>query len=219
MGTSASRIVLVDEHRSFIELLATRIDAESDLTVVGIATNVEEAMQIIRETNPDVVTSEVELPGRGAFDGIRDLKAANGRTKIVFLTGHTSEVFVEQALQLRARGYLLKQEPAALILRCLRRVVVGEYCFSDEIRQRLVFDAQQRRYRLRSASQLSTLTARQFEVLRLLANGHSVKEVANRMHLSHKSIDNHKYRIMHKLGIRDRVKLARYAIREGLTIP
>ena len=99
------------------------------------------------------------------------------------------------------------------------RAVAGESSFSPEVLERLNFNQETKRYSLKVESSLSTLTGRQVEVLRHLARGESVKEIARLMHLSHKSVDSHKYRIMNKLGIHDRVELARFAIREGLLTP
>ena len=220
MRESTIRLVMIDHHRSFVESLAYHINREaSDLSVIRTATDAEVGLRIVMETKPEVVVLETELPGRGAFEVAAEVSRRSQETKIVFLTGYLSDVFIDQAFRVNARGYLLKSEPVDFVIRSIQSLVSGEYCFSKAVEERLEFDPIRKAYTFRSNKQLSLLTARQLEVLRHLAQGHSVKEVAKRMRLSRKSIDSHKYRIMQRLGIGDRVKLARFAIREGLTLP
>jgi DNA-binding NarL/FixJ family response regulator len=113
----------------------------------------------------------------------------------------------------------MKGEPFQELVSAIERVAEGEWVFSQEVLDRLIFDQQSQEYAVRHESDLSALTSRQLEVLRHLACGQSVKEISQMMHLSQKSVDSHKYRIMNKLGIHDRVLLARFAIREGLMVP
>jgi DNA-binding NarL/FixJ family response regulator len=113
----------------------------------------------------------------------------------------------------------LKGEPIHNLAEAFLRAAAGEKTFSPAVAERLNYDPQTKRYSVKSETPLSSLTGRQLEVLRHLARGESVKEIARQMHLSQKSIDSHKYRIMNKLGIHDRVELARFAIREGLSNP
>lgn len=212
--------MLIDSHAAYSKLLAYYLQKEEpDLSVIGTATEAKDGMRIILEKKPDVVVLETELPGRGAFDLASDLRKRLKETKIVFLTGFHSDVFIKQALELDARGYLLKTEPVDFVIRSLQQVATGEYCYSKTIEERLESDPDRKTIVFRSEGHLSSLTRRQLEVLRHLAKGLSVKDVAEQMLISSKSVDSHKYRIMHKLDIHDRVSLARYAIREGLLLP
>ncbi len=138
----------------------------------------------------------------------------------MFLTGHISDVFIHQAISMGARGYLLKGEPAISVVSAIRIVQVhaGDYAFSETVRNRLVRDSQTGKYSICTESILCGLTLQQLSIMRHLARGESVKSIAHQFGRSEKSIDSHKYRIMHKLGIHDRVELARYAIREGLAL-
>jgi DNA-binding NarL/FixJ family response regulator len=213
------RIVIVDDHALVLESLARRIGDEPDMNVVGTAATGEEGLRQILEHMPDVAVLDVDLPGRSAFDIAADIAAKKNNVKVLFLSGHVSDVFVEQSVRVKSFGYLLKGEPAATLIDGIRQVAAGEVVFSREVSDRLVFDPRQQQYVARTESPISSLTNRQLEVLRHLARGSSVKEVAKTMRLSEKSVDSHKYRIMHKLGIHDRVELARFAIREGLTLP
>ena len=218
-STDLIRIVLVDDHLMLVDSLVSRFHRDTQIEVVGTATNADEGLSLILETEPDVVILDVELPGRGSFDIAEEISSRLKNTKMIFLTGYLSDIFIELALRVDAVGYLLKGEPIESLIHAIKKAARGEYCFSQSVQERLVYDQKRNRYSIQSQSMLTSLTSRQIEVLRHLARGKSVKEVARSMHLSEKSIDSHKYRIMHKLGIHDRVELARYSIREGLTLP
>lgn len=218
-STDLIKVVIVDDHAMLVDSLVSRFQKDSGIDVVGTATDADHGLALILETEPDVVILDVELPGRGSFDIGKEISSQLKNTKIFFLTGYLSDIFIELALKVNAVGYLLKGEPIEFLIHAIKKISRGEYCFSQSVQERLVFDHTENRYSIRSESMLGSLTSRQIEVLRHLARGMSVKEVARSMHLSEKSIDSHKYRIMHKLGIHDRVELARYSIREGLTQP
>ncbi|QDV15805.1 Transcriptional regulatory protein LiaR [Gimesia panareensis] len=218
-STDLIRIVLVDDHLMLVDSLVSRFHRDTDIEVVGTATNADDGLSLILETEPDVVILDVELPGRGSFDIAEEISSRLKNTKMIFLTGYLSDIFIELALRVNAVGYLLKGEPIESLIHAIKKAARGEYCFSQSVQERLIYDQKKNRYSIQSQSMLTSLTSRQIEVLRHLARGKSVKEVARSMHLSEKSIDSHKYRIMHKLGIHDRVELARYSIREGLTLP
>ncbi|MCA9014673.1 MAG: response regulator transcription factor [Planctomycetaceae bacterium] len=218
-STDLIRVVLVDDHMVLVDSLVSRFQRDPDIEVVGSATNADDGLALILETEPDVVILDVELPGSGTFDIAEEISSRLRNTKIIFLTGYLSDIFIELALRVNAKGYLLKGEPIESLIHAIKKASRGEYCFSQSVQERLVFNHEKNRYSIQSKSMLSSMTTRQIEVLRHLASGMSVKEVARSMFLSEKSIDSHKYRIMNKLGIHDRVELARYSIREGLTLP
>jgi len=218
MTISPIRVALIDDHRLVLDSLAHQIRA-AGMEVVCTATTAEDGLKQMVDGRPDVILLDVELPGRGSFDLASEIRSLFKSAKLLFLTGFSSDVLIDQALRLRASGYLMKFEPINVLLESIRAVAQGEIRFSREIEDRVTFDTVNKRYVLHTAHPLSDLTFRQLEVLRHLAKGESVKEVARLMQLSQKSIDSHKYRIMHKLGIHDRVELARFAFREGLLLP
>jgi len=213
------RTVLIEEQRLLLESLSTRIQRIPDFQIAGTASGSVDGLEVIRRTEPAVVMLGIVNRDRSGFDIAAEATRRQRNLKIVFLTSRLTDVFLARAMRLGADGYLLKSEPLEFVIQCLRRVARGECCFSREVQQRLEYDARRRRYTVNSENRLASLTNRQLEVLTRLSRGESVKEVAHGMHLSVKSIDSHKYRIMHKLGIHDRVHLARFAIREGLLQP
>tara|TARA_R110002072_G_scaffold13481_2_gene56816 strand:- start:7708 stop:8346 length:639 start_codon:yes stop_codon:yes gene_type:complete len=211
-------VVVVDDHRVIVESLSALLDLLPDFTVVGTATAVDEGAEIVLRTRPDVALFDVDFPGRDSFDVMPQLMKRLPSTRMAFLTAHLSDVFVSQAIRMDVGGYLLKDEPSAEVCAAIKRLHAGEYVFSDAVRDRLTWDSVSGRYTVRADSMLCGLSVQQLTILRHLARGESVKEIARILGRSEKSIDSHKYRIMHRLGIHDRVELCRYAIREGLTV-
>lgn len=213
------RVALLDDHKLLLDTLAATIRKDPGMEVVCTATTAEEGLRRIFETAPDVAILDVDLPGGGSFNVAQEVRLKLKKTRVMFLTGFLSDVLLEQALRLKSFGYLVKDEPVEVVLEAVRQVARGKHCFSRQVQERIDYDENRRRYKLHVAHPLADLTTRQLEVLRHLARGASVKDVALTMHLSEKSVDSHKYRIMNKLDIHDRVELARYAIREGLLLP
>lgn len=219
MKTSQVRVVLVDDHAMVRESLAERLSVNPQIEIVGMACDSDEAFQVIAEQKPDVALLDVNLPGRGAFDLADEVVSRLPDTRLIFVTGYQSDVYLAQALKLNVAGYLLKGEPIDFLTDAILKAMSGGVTFSPAVAERLAYDPETQQYSLKAESPLTSLTGRQLEVLKHLARGESVKEIARLMHLSQKSIDSHKYRIMNKLGIHDRVELARFAIREGLSSP
>lgn len=219
MVSEVIRMVLADPCELIRDALAARLQSHSSFEVVGTTTSSDEIVQICRRERPDVVVMDVDLPGRGTFDAADAVLSERPQTKIVLLTEHLADIFVGQALRIGAAGYLLKTETFDCLCRAITDAVRGQTYLSPPVMERVYFNNTESRYLPRMESDLTLLTNRQLEVLRHLARGDSVKEIAKQMHLSQKSVDSHKYRIMNKLRIHDRVELARFAIREGLMLP
>lgn len=213
------RVALLDDHRVLLESLAERLNQEPGFEVVEKVFSTVDAAEILKASSPDVLLCDIEMPGKSVFSIIDEVSPYLPNLKVVILTGYLADAFIEQVIRNRLSGYLMKGEPIEKLVDSIRKVVAGEQCFSPEVQQRLHFDSERRNYVMKNPSVLSSLTARQLEVMRLLAQGSSVKEVAKQLNLSEKSVDSHKYRLMYKLGIHDRVELTRLAIREGLMFP
>lgn len=212
-------IFIVDDHSMILDSLQTALMSYASLQILGGATEPEEALRRVTELQPKVVLLDICLPGRGSFELARDLINLKQGTRILLLSGFLADVFVAQSLKMRLSGYILKGESLDFLVDAIHRAADGQTVYSPAVEERVVFDESQQRFVARYETDLAALTPRQVEVLRHLACGQSVKEIAKIMHLSQKSVDSHKYRIMNKLGIHDRVELARFAIREGLMVP
>ena len=211
----AIRVLLVDDHQLVRAAVAKQLGDMEDIEIVGEADNADDALSLAAREEPDVVVMDIDMPGLICFDAARRIRARSLKTRILFLSGFSHDSYIEQALEVEARGYITKSEPTDVLARAVREVASGGSFFSDEILRRLIQDSGG--VRLAGGSTVAArLTRREHEVLRYLARGMSKKEVARTMSLSPKTVENHTSNLMAKLDIHDRVELARYAIREGL---
>jgi DNA-binding NarL/FixJ family response regulator len=214
-----TRVLLADPHRLVTEAVADRLRRESDIDVVDtVATAGALLSRSMSSPAPHVVFSEVCFEDRSGFDAAAELAAAQPDVRIAFLASHLSDVLVEQAVKLGA-GYLLKTEPLERVVAAVRRTATGDLPYSSAVIQRLSFDRARGRYIAREPSPLANMSPRQIEILRLIARGSSMREVAEAVKMTEKGAESQKYRIMDRLGLKTRMDLVRYAIREGLIAP
>jgi two-component system invasion response regulator UvrY len=188
---------------------------EPDLDAVFILDDTPHLLEDLEQAGPDVLVMDVAVRG-GGFEIAAQVNQTLVSTKLVFVAKSASDMSVKQAILLGARGFVLTHEPGSVLVEHVKRVAAGGHGFSDEIALRLAFDSLRREYQLTTGTPIDTLTEIQLEIFRHLARGDSLKMVARKMNLTRKSVDGHKYRIMKKIGVQDRVLLSRLAIREGL---
>lgn len=219
MRSQFFKIAIIDEHPMFVEALSQRIAQFDEMQVVFTAEDSETGFRRALEHQPDLVLIAMDIPGRGVFTLADELARRLPAARVVFFADVVTDVFLDEALRFDAAGFLLTSDPVDRFIENIRSACRGGTVFSDSVADRLEYDSETRRYSAKITSYLATLTSRQTAVLRHLVRGDSVKEVSRTMSLSERAIESHKYRIMRKLGIHDRVELARYAIREGLAIP
>lgn len=215
----AVRVLLVDDHAMVRQALSERLEREPGLMVVGAAADGDEAIDLAKETTPDVVCLDIDMPGRLCFEVARHLMETMPTVRVLFVSAFFHDAYIEDALRVRAHGYVTKGQSLAQIVRAVREVAAGRMYFSDDVRDRLVIDSAGVRLGGASKTRLGTLTQREREVLRYIARGLSKKDIAAMMGLSVKTVENHTANLMIKLKIHDRVELARFAIREGLAEP
>ncbi len=215
--TEPITLLLADDHELVRKALRDRFNLEEDMEVVADVGTADEAVTEAINHKPKVAVLDVDMPGQVAFDAAKTIMARCPETRVIFLSAFFHDRFIEQALTVEASGYVTKSEPLEIILSAIRSVVSGISYYSQDVQSRIVFDAGQARLASRPQTRVSTLSSRELEVLRYIAQGLSKKEIAATMHLSVKTIEVHATNLMNKLSIHDRVELARYAIREGLT--
>ncbi|MGQ0637278.1 MAG: LuxR C-terminal-related transcriptional regulator [Planctomycetaceae bacterium] len=214
------RIGLLDDQRVLADALCFRLSRESQFQVAFAAETTAAVQAALREKPVDVLLLDAALPLGETFDLAAEVRRDWPATRIAFLVGrHESDALIDQALRLRADGILSRAEPLSCLVVGLAKVGAGKREFSPAIADRLEHDPARGDYRLRGEPASKGLTDRQLEILRHLARGESVKSVARKLLLSPKSVDNQKFRIMHKVGVRDKVSLALFAVREGLIQP
>jgi DNA-binding NarL/FixJ family response regulator len=214
------RILLADDHAVLLESISDRLEREEDFEVVSRVHTADDAVRLAQELKPDVVVLDIDLPGQASFDAARQIKTDKPETHVIYLSAFSNDRYIEDALQSGCSGYLTKDESMETVITAIRSAVTNGAYYSPKVRERLVVDPEKGlTLEGAGATKASSLSARELEVLRYLAQGMSKKEVATKLHRSIKTIDKHVENLMRKLEIHDRVELARYAIREGLIEP
>ncbi len=211
------RILLVDDHALVRESLSQTLSENPDFQIVGLAEDAQVALMLAEKTIPDVIIMDIDMPGMICFDAAKRISAQLPHARLIFLSAFVHDRYIEQAIMVGARGYLTKHEPTEKFVEAIRASMRGSTYFSPQVWKRLVVDEKGFRVNSSTPSRSSTLTVRELEVLRYLANGLSKKEVARMMHVSPKTVEVHTTNMMNKLGIHKQVELARFALREGLT--
>lgn len=214
--TNRIRIVLADDHQLVRTALGTWLESNPGFTVVGTAADGAEAVQLVERMHPDVAVLDIDMPGLFAFDAARQIQALSPATRVIFLSGYHSDAYIERALAAGARGYVTKGDRPQVLGDAIRAVAAGETYFAPQVQARLAPEAGAARLRTAAQSDVASLTARELEVLRYLAQGLAKKQIARTMSLSVGTVNNHAANLMKKLGIHDRVELTRFAIREGI---
>ena len=221
MNANAKRIIHFGLCRPFLDLFAQVLNRDPQLQVVWSSDHLANAMTIARQLKPHIVVLNAQFESGQAFRLASEIRRSPelSHAKLVFIDYTPNDARLKQALELQAEGYLTGRLHIRDYAEILKSIADGEVCFTPEVQDRLTFDGEKKRYQLRFDPPVSRLSNRQIEILRHLANGDSVKMVAHKLHLSPKSVDSHKYRIMRTLGVNNNVCLARLAIREGIIDP
>lgn len=210
------RILLTDDHTLFRQGIRTLLSAEADLEIVGEAANGAEAVEKVTEFRPDIVLMDIGMPGLSSFEATRQIKKARPDTKILFLTMYDDEDYLVQCMEVGASGYVLKDSPAQQLLAALRDVYRGGSYLSPRMLSQLVDDFRSRIKTANRQPRFATLTAREKEILKVLAEGQSVKEIAAGLNLSVKTVEAHKFNLMRKLDIHNKAHLVQYAIQKKI---
>jgi DNA-binding NarL/FixJ family response regulator len=208
------RIVLADDHQMFREALRSMLEKVSDLEIVAEANDGQELLRIVREYNPDVVCTDVGMPGMNGIEATRQLLAINPRVKVIGLSAFTDQQFVVGMLNAGAVGYVTKTEAADELLRAIRAVQVNRTYLCPDIASSVA-----------GALLLGTergagtpkLGARERQVLQLIAEGRTSPEIAVSLHLAASTVEVHRRNIMRKLDLHNIAELTKYAIRNGMT--
>ena len=217
---TTTRIVVVDDQdvvrAAFEVLLAT----QPDFTVIGSAPDGEQAVEICRDLRPDVVLMDIRMPGMDGIEATRRLLAHPAPPRVLILTTFDLDEHVYNALDAGASGFLLKDATAERLFDAVRVVAAGEALLAPTVTRRLVAEFAKMRVRRREPqAALQTLTTRETEVLRLIAEGLSNPEIAARLTLGEETVKSHVSRVLAKLGLRDRTQAVVMAYESGLVVP
>jgi DNA-binding NarL/FixJ family response regulator len=205
-------VILADDHTIVREGVALLLAPEVHL--VAMVSNGRELLDSAREHKPDVVVADLTMPGMGGIEALRAHRNEGGTCRFVILTVHADAAIAAEAIRAGASAYVVKEAAGEELLQAIRQAASGRTYLSPMVSGDVV-----QRLAQGTPSPAEALSPRQREVLRLLAEGHRVKEIAGELGLSVRTVETHKYEIMHLLGIDNTVELVKFAIRQGLVTP
>jgi DNA-binding NarL/FixJ family response regulator len=207
------KIVLADDHDVVITGLRL-ILAQPEFEIVGVVKNGHELVRAARELKPDLIIADVTMPLLNGIDAAEQIRKTNRRIKIIFLTMHPDITYAAEAVAAGGSGYVLKNSAGDELPSAIQKALQGEIYLPASMAAAVTRALELRSRRRRTAT--DKLTARQQEVLQLLAEGRAVKEIATALNVSPRTVEFHKYRIMEVLGAHSAAELARYAMKKGI---
>ena len=211
---SKIRVMLAEDHRTVREGLKLLVGAQPDMEIVGEAENGREAVSAAQKLLPDVLVMDVSMPELNGLKATQKIKESCPKVRVLTLTRHTDDGYLQELLRAGASGYVLKQSASTELLHAIRAVAAGGKYLDPAITDKVATGYTSRLSRLRGEAS-KEVSEREAEVLRLIAWGHSNKEIAARLDLSVKTVEVHKANAMRKLGITSRIDIVRYALLQG----
>jgi len=210
-----ARVLLVEDHVVVRQGIKALFADEPDLEIVGEADDGREALQRVSELRPDVVLMDISMPGLNGIEATRQIRQSYPDVKVVVLSMHSNEEYVFQVLRAGASGYVLKQSDSSEVLTAIRAAIAGGSFLSPPVSRAVISDYVRRAEARGQDSDLDLLTSREREVLQLLAEGLSNREIAEQLSISVKTVETHRSNMMGKLGINSKTELVKYALRKG----
>lgn len=205
------KILVADDHTLVRAGLTSLIARLPEMEVVGEAADGRQALRMVRDLQPDMVLMDIAMPGLNGLEAAERIHGIHPQTKIIILSMHASEEYVAQALKAGASGYLLKDAATSELEMALKSVAAGQFYLSPAISRQVVDN-----YLRGGPTGVELLTPRQREILQLVAEGKSTRDIAETLHLSVKTVETHRAQLMERLDIHDVAGLIRYALRKGL---
>jgi DNA-binding NarL/FixJ family response regulator len=200
----------------FRQGVRTLLAAEPDLEIAGEARDAAEAVNLSRQNRPDVVLMDIGMTGMSSFEATRVIRKERPETRVVFLSMYDDDEYLAECVSIGASGYILKESPAEQLLTAIREVHRGGSYLSPRLLTRLVDDLRTQGHEPVRQPRFGTLTKREREILKMLAEGQSVKEIATAFELSVKTVEAHKFNMMRKLDIHNKAQLVQYAIQKKI---
>ncbi len=215
----AIRVLLVDDHQMVLEGLKGLLAADGGIEIVGEAQSGEQGLELAKKLSPDVIILDITMPGLNGIETMRRIRESAPETEVIGLSMHAVGQVVCDMLRAGASGYILKTGSVAQLATAIRTVMTGATYLSDDIADLVPDDLLRGKpaKRVLPGQEIKELTAREREVLKLVAEGKSSKEIGNALYITTKTIVWHRQSIMEKLDLRTVAELTKYAVRMGLT--
>jgi two-component system response regulator NreC len=209
-------IVLVDDHAIVIDGLRALLSSNRDFAIVGECTDGIDAVRCIGKQNPDLVIMDLKMPGMNGFEAIRDIKKHYRQTKVLVMTAHSNDEFVHAALEAGAQGYVSKNDTFPELEIAIRCVLKNKTYISPEVSTKVVEGYLEGTRASKSGSRFDTLTKREREILKLIAEGHTNASIGGRLYISAKTVGTHRTNLMKKLDLHNASALTAFAKDRGL---
>lgn len=219
MSCDTVRILLADDHALVRQALADRLAMEEDFTIVAMAEDALQAIDLAVKHQPDILLMDIDMPNLNSFDASTRISSLVKQIKIIFLSAFVYDHYIDAALAVGARGYLSKSDSIQTVIQAIRQIHAGQVFFSEQVKDRLVIDKKPATSSSKPQTRLSSLSPRELEVLAYIAQGMSTKQIAGVMNISAKTVESHTTKLMTKLDLHNRVELTRFAIREQISKP
>jgi len=214
--SSKYRIVIAEDHTILREGLRSLLSSHPEFEIVGEAEDGREAIQCVEKFKPDLILTDLSMPRMNGMEAIREIKRGSPDTKILVLTVHKTEEYILATLQAGANGYILKDSTHAELMLAIKHVLSGKHYISPEISDKVIEGYLEGRKTLKAKSSWETLTQREREILKLIAEGYKNKEIADYLCISVKTVEKHRANLMEKLNLHSIQALTAFAIEKGI---
>ena len=211
-----TRVLLAEDHTIVRKGLCALLDAEPSIEVIGEAQDGREALLKAEQLHPDIVLMDISMPGLNGLEATRQIKKRFPEVKVLILTVHSDEEYIRQILRAGASGYLVKQAAPNELISAIEAIQRGESYLSPSVSKKVVQEYVQHAAGAAEEDSYERLTDREREVLQLIAEGNSTRDIAELLHMSVKTAETHRARLMGKLDIHSTAELTQYAIRKGV---
>ena len=214
--TPKYRIVIAEDHTILREGLRSLLSSHPEFEIVGEAEDGREAIRCVEKFKPDLVLTDLSMPRMNGLDAIKEIKRRNPKTKVLVLTVHKAEEYILSTFKAGADGYLLKDSTHAELVLAVRKVLSGKHYISPEVSEKVIEGYLEGRKTLKVQTSFETLTSREREILKLIAEGYKNKKIADDLCISVKTVEKHRANLMEKLNLHNVQTLTAFAIEKGL---
>ena len=212
-ANAKTRILIVDDHPMMRQGLAQLVNNEPDLSVCCEVENAHQALAAIDKALPDLVLADITLPDKGGIELIKDIQAIHPGLAVLVISMHDESLYAERVLRAGGRGYIMKQEGGKKLMEAIRQVLSGQIYVSEKMSARILESFSGRRSPGADKSPVENLTDREFEVFQLIGQGKGTRQIAEKLHLSVKTVEVHRVNIKTKLKLESATELIRFAVR------
>ncbi len=214
--TPKYRIVIAEDHTILREGLRSLLSSHPEFETVGEAEDGREAIRCVEKFKPDLVLTDLSMPRMNGLDAIKEIKRRNPKTKVLVLTVHKAEEYILSTFKAGADGYLLKDSTHTELVLAVRKVLSGKHYISPEVSEKVIEGYLEGKKNLKDQTSFETLTSREREILKLIAEGYRNKEIAGDLCISPKTVEKHRANLMEKLNLHNVQALTTFAIEKGL---